>query len=750
MASKQFKIVLAGDAKGATGAIKDAQKAGDGLVSASDGWGGKWAGVFSRMGEKITSFASRFGADTSGMQSRLTGLADGGGAALGGLGDRFGGFGAAAAAGVAVAGMALVGLASLAFQKAQEIAGYLYGLGEQFYTAIGKIRVGTGATGAELDALSESFYNVYEKTTKGSGEVAAAMTLVEQKLNTTGKPLEDLTLGFLRLSSLTGTDVTAGITAVGRVFGDWGVVAEDQLATQDKLFRAWQESGVPIDQLTGTMVQYGASLRGLGYSFDDALAMTSKWNEEGVNTELVMGGLRKAFAVFSKEYGPNAQGEFKKFMDQIANAENPSAAAQIAMGKLGVKIGADFAAAVGEGRFAYGDFMDTIADGDTMAQAAKDTGNWRSSITMMVHTLEAKLGPVAERVFGLINDVIRNNIMPLFRGLSAAWDEGGLAGVFESLPAMFGLVQIKLGEWWETFKTWLGEKWPEIMEGAGVAIRAGLEAGGALMTALGDMLVAVGDWFQSTAWPYIQDHWGEWWKSFTDSFNEGGFMNTAISKLNEFLWGIGTWIVTDALPWAGAKSLEILWALTKWLGTDGIPTLVQGLGTLLGAGIEWIETSGASWVADGARGLWNGIVNSFVSAINTIIDIWNGLSFDVPSIDAFGVTVGGQTVGSPDIGRIVQSSVTTQGTVSGSARRGDPLKGFADGGVVTRPTFALIGEDPRTTPEVVSPLATIEQAMRNVVGNGTGGRMVVQVVLDKRVLGEVMVDTFRGREMALR
>ena len=720
MASKQFKIVLAGDAKGATTAIKDVQGAGDGLVGASSGWASKWSSVFGGMGGNLSSFGSQF---TS--------------------------FGSVAQAGVGVAGAAVAGLASVVAVKAQEAAGYLYDLGEQFYTATSKLRVGTGATGDEFGALKDSFYNVYEKTTKGSNEVAAAMTLVEQKLNSSGKPLEDLTLGFLRLSSLTGSDVTANITSVGRVFGDWGVAAEDQLATQDKLFRAWQESGVPVDQLTGSMVQYGASLRGLGYSFDDALAMTSKWNEEGVNTELVMGGLRKAFAVFSQEYGPNAQGEFKKFMDQIANAENPSAAAQIAMGKLGVKIGADFAAAVGEGRFAYGDFMDTIASGDTMAQAAKDTGNWRSSITMMVHTLEAKLGPAAEKVFGLINDVIRNNIMPLFRGLSAAWDEGGLAGVFEALPAMFGLVQIKLGEWWETFKTWLGEKWPEIMEGAGVAIRAGLEAGGALMTALGDMLVAVGNWFQATAWPYIQEHWGEWWKSFTDSFNEGGFMNTAISKLNEFLWGIGTWIVTDALPWAGAKSLEILWALTKWLGTDGIPTLVQGLGTLLGAGIEWIETSGASWVADGARGLWNGIVNSFVSAINTIIDIWNGLSFDVPSIDAFGVTVGGQTVGSPDIGRIVQSSVTTQGTVSGSARRGDPLKGFADGGVVTRPTFGLIGEDSRTTPEIVTPEALMRKVVREEAGRG-GGRMVVQVVLDKRVIGEAMVDVFRGREMALR
>lgn len=736
MASKTFKIVLAGDAKGATNAIKDAQKAGDGLVNASSSWSSKWSSVFGAMGQKLADFGQKFG-QADGWRNKLSVLGDSGGAALSGLGDKFSNLGSVAALGAAAAAAALAGLAVFAFSKAQEIGGYLYGLGEQFYTAMGKIRVGTGATGAELESYGESFYNIYEKTTKGSNEVAAAMTLVEQKLNASGKPLEDLTLGFLRLSSLTGTDVVANITNVGRVYGDWGVKAEDQLATQDKLFRAWQESGVPIDQLTGSMVQYGASLRGLGYSFDDALAMTAKWNEEGVNTELVMGGLRKSFAVFSQEFGPNAQAEFQKFMAQIAGADTPSAAAQIAMDRLGVKIGADFAAAVGEGRFEYGEFMDVIADGDTMAQAAKDTGNWRSSITMMVHTLEAKLGPVAERVFGAINDVIRNNIMPLFRGLSTAWDEGGFVGVMEALPGVFGLVQIKLGEWWETFKAWLGERWPEIIAGAGVAIRAGLEAGGALMAALGDMLVAVGNWFQATAWPYIEAHWGEWWKSFTDSFNDGGFMNQAIVKLNDFLMGLGAWIVSDALPWAGQKSLELLWALTKWLGTDGIPSLVSGLGTLLGAGIEWLETSGASWIADGARGMWDGIVNSFVSAINTIIDLWNQLQFTTPDLP--GTEWGGQTVTTPDIGRIVQSSVTTQGTSSGAARRGDPLKGMANGAVVTGPTFALIGEDARTTPEIVTPEALMRQIVREEAGRG-GGRQPIQLLLDRRVLAEVVVD----------
>lgn len=738
MASKQFRIILAGDAKGATNAIKDAQKAGDGLINSAGGWGGKWSSVFASMGQKLGEFGAKFRD------------ADGWGAKLGVLGEGFTGVGSAAQAGMALGAAAVVGLATVVAAKVQEIGVYLYGLGEQFYLATGKIRVGTGATGAELDGLKDSYYNIYEVSTKGSGEIATALTMTEQKLNVTGKVLEDTTLGFLRLSTLTGGDLASNITSVGRLFGDWGIAQEDFTATQDKMFRAWQESGVPIDQLASSLTMYGTSLRGLGFSFDESLAMVTKWNEEGVNTELVMGGLRKAFGSFSQEYGPDAQKEFAAFMQEVSDAPNTSAAAAIAIDRLGVRVGADFAAAVTEGRFAYGDFADAIADGDTMAQAAKDTGTWRSSLTLMVHTLEAKLAPAAEAVFGMINNVIRNNIMPLFRGLSAAWDEGGFEAVMERLPVTLELVKLKIQEWWNTAVKWVGDHGQEIMATLGSAIRAGLEAGGQLTAALGEMLVALGNWFQETAWPYIEAHWGEWWKAFTDSFNNGGFMNQMITKLNEILAAIGGWFLTDAIPWAFVKGWELLIALTKWLGTDGIPTLVSSIGTLLGAGIEWLETSGVSWIADVGRSLWNGIYTGFIDALNGVIMAWNNFSLTIPAVSVLGQEVwGGGTVDTPNIGLF--SSPTLAAPVAGGAAKAfKNALGFANGGVVTRPTVGLIGENPRTTPEIVTPERLMRQIVREELRGAGGGGPVYLVLRDGRVLAEVVTEAQRGREMAFR
>lgn len=84
-------------------------------------------------------------------------------------------------------------------------------------------------------------------------------------------------------------------------------------------------------------------------------------------------------------------------------------------------------------------------------------------------------------------------------------------------------------------------------------------------------------------------------------------------------------------------------------------------------------------IAAAAVGMWDGIKDAFRGVINTIIGWWNGLDFKLPSVHIPGTPfdVGGFTLGTPDIPRL------------------------AAGGIVTRPTLALIGE---RGPEAVVPL----------------------------------------------
>jgi hypothetical protein len=101
-------------------------------------------------------------------------------------------------------------------------------------------------------------------------------------------------------------------------------------------------------------------------------------------------------------------------------------------------------------------------------------------------------------------------------------------------------------------------------------------------------------------------------------------------------------------------------------------------------------------IASAASGMWDGIKNAFRSAINWIIRGWNAIEFKIPGFDppGPGPKFGGFTLGLPDI------------------------RELATGGIVTQPTFAIVGE---SGPEAIIPLNRA-----NGMGNGVTVHVHVQ------------------------
>lgn len=124
------------------------------------------------------------------------------------------------------------------------------------------------------------------------------------------------------------------------------------------------------------------------------------------------------------------------------------------------------------------------------------------------------------------------------------------------------------------------------------------------------------------------------------------------------------------------------WIKSNW------PRLLPILTGPIGLAVRWIVTNwgkiismfktAPGKIAGIAKGMWTGLVSSFKGALNSIIGGWNRLSFSVPSIDMGPLgSVGGFTIGTPDIPYL------------------------AKGGIVSKPTLAMIGE---AGPEAVVPL----------------------------------------------
>jgi len=120
-------------------------------------------------------------------------------------------------------------------------------------------------------------------------------------------------------------------------------------------------------------------------------------------------------------------------------------------------------------------------------------------------------------------------------------------------------------------------------------------------------------------------------------------------------------------------------------------------------------------------GMFDGLKNAFRSAINWVIDKWNGLAFSVPKVDmGFLGSFGGQRIGVPKIPRL------------------------AEGGIVTGPTLALIGDN-RSGREAVVPL---EKAGGMGFGGGsaTFNITVNAGVGDPAEIGRQVVESIRRYE----
>jgi TP901 family phage tail tape measure protein len=275
-------------------------------------------------------------------------------------------------------------------------------IGSDFDDAFDTIRAGTGATGEALAGLQDDFKQVVQAVPASFGDASTAVADLNTRLGLTGQELQDRSAQFLELSRLTGTDVAANVASVTRVFGDWGVAAEDQSATMDKLFRASQATGIGVDALADKVVQFGAPLRQMGFGFEESIALLGKFEKEGVNGELVMGSMRQALGRLAKA-GEDPVKAFRQVSEEIAATGDTSKANALAMELFGARAGPDMAAAIREGRFEIGDLLSTIeSGGDTILGVGAETQDFGEKWTMLKNRVFVALQPVATKLFDLI------------------------------------------------------------------------------------------------------------------------------------------------------------------------------------------------------------------------------------------------------------------------------------------------------------------------------------------------------------
>ena len=151
------------------------------------------------------------------------------------------------------------------------------------------------------------------------------------------------------------------------------------------------------------MQKFGPQLQEMGYSFETASALMGQLDKAGVNTEEVLGAMKKSVGALAKE-GISASDGLAMYYEQIKNAGTAAEAASIASEIFGTKAGSTMAAAIRDGTLAVGDLTESLLEnGETIAGAAEDTYDFAERLQIMKQGLEVALKPMANTVFDGLN-----------------------------------------------------------------------------------------------------------------------------------------------------------------------------------------------------------------------------------------------------------------------------------------------------------------------------------------------------------
>lgn len=462
------------------------------------------------------------------------------------------------------------GLGAGVLGAAGTAAGAMVALGATFDDAYDKLRANTGKSGAELDALKASLNTVATTTATSFGEAADVLATLSSKLGTTGKPLEDLAKNLIDLSRITGTDLKSNVDNVSKVMQNFGVVAAYQAPALDVLYRASQNTGISVTDLSSQMASSGAVLRSAGFDFQTSAALVASLAKAGLDASDVMPGLSRAVADAGKK-GIDASTYLGDAFNKIKNAPTDIDGAKAAVDTFGKK-GAKMAEIIRSGALSFDDLKASLSEGDSVSKAAADTEDFAEKFTKLKNRIMAAIEPFADKAFSIIGDIM----------------------------------------------DWLGPKVEQVtkyfQEHEGVAKVVAAILGGALVIALiavNVQLVLMAINVLAATWPFVLIivviglivAAFIWLWNNVDWFREGviGAFNLIKDGFFAFLDIVKTVFnsVWDAIQW--------LWDKFNWIK--------DGLGTVF-------------------NGVKDAIIGAFKAAFNMVVTIWNGtiggLGFDIP------------------------------------------------------------------------------------------------------------------------
>ena len=312
----------------------------------------------------------------------------------------------------------------------------------------------TGATGQAAEDLQKVYKNVSGRVVGNLGDIGDAVGEVNTRFGSQGKELEDLSVKFLRFAELNGTDVAGSIDSVQAAMAAFGVETESTGDVLDILNKAAQDTGVPLDKLTQSLLSNGPALQEMGFGLNTATGFLAGLEKSGIDAGTMLAGLKKALQNATKDGKPMNEA-LAEMQEKMAGAESSTEAAQIATELFGAKAGPAIAKAIQEGRVSFNELENTVKDfGDSVDQTFQATQDAPDQLALAMQKAKVAVGETvgefvdnrAPQLQSILDD-LTNNALPLataalgllLDGFSWLADNGdGIAAALTAIAAGVG------------------------------------------------------------------------------------------------------------------------------------------------------------------------------------------------------------------------------------------------------------------------------------------------------------------------
>lgn len=345
------------------------------------------------------------------------------------------------------------------------MAGYAVKVGADFEAGMSKVSAISGATGSDLDRLTEKAKEMGRKTKFSATEAASAFEYMAMAGWKTEDMLDGIE-GVMNLAAASGENLATTSDIVTDAITAFGLTAKDSGHFVDVLAKASSNSNTNVGMM-GETFKYVAPVAGaLGFSVDDCAVAIGLMANSGIKASQAGTTLRQIFTNLVKPTDAmqgamdklgisltdsecktksldTLMGDLRRSFSGLTEAEKANYAATLA-GQEGMS---GFLAIVNASDADFEALKSSIANADGAAEDMAETmqDNLKGSLTILGSSLEGFAIKVYDRVKEPLKEAADTGTECVNR-LSSAFDSGGLHGVVEEAGEIFGELADRVAE----------------------------------------------------------------------------------------------------------------------------------------------------------------------------------------------------------------------------------------------------------------------------------------------------------------